>query len=136
MKHLSKISSQMCDSRLIGLKSTNHGCYLNSHSDLSSNPTNCDIGLSSQSCIDGQRSASFSAANNSNQPRPTTLPTVLNRQNRRPGLKIMQWNACSLNKRTPELKKYLESSHIQPDILCIQETLLKSNKRIDLVVMI
>ena len=39
--------------------------------------------------------------------------------------KIMHWNACGLLARTNELKHFINTTDVVPDIICIQETFLK-----------
>src|SRR6266516_3207433 len=40
-------------------------------------------------------------------------------------LKIMQWNAHSLNCHNPELKHYIKTNKTPPDLICVAETYLK-----------
>lgn len=48
-------------------------------------------------------------------------------------LVIMQWNCCSFRARIYELRRFLQCCIAAPDIICVQETLLKENQahRID-----
>jgi len=40
-------------------------------------------------------------------------------------LNILQWNCQTITKKLPELKRFLQNSKNQPDIICLQETHLK-----------
>src|SRR6218665_3825997 len=42
-------------------------------------------------------------------------------------LSIMQWNARGMTKNRHELRNYLHKTSRPPDVLCIQETFLKTN---------
>ena len=44
------------------------------------------------------------------------------------GLTILQWNANGIRSRTAEFRRYLSSTSNRPDIICLQETNLKSDQ--------
>jgi len=43
-------------------------------------------------------------------------------------LRVMQWNACSLQLHAAELKQFLSESQSPPQIICVEETFLKPAK--------
>lgn len=48
-------------------------------------------------------------------------------------LTILQWNANGLKSRSAELKQFISQSKIKPDVICIQETHLKTNHKFQIV---
>ena len=47
-------------------------------------------------------------------------------ENRRVGLKLMQWNAQSVMAHGLEFKQFINNLTDKPDIICLQETFLKN----------
>ena len=47
-------------------------------------------------------------------------------------LTILQWNIQSFKSNHEEFKRYLEKSNFQPDIICLQETLVPKTKMVNL----
>ena len=47
-------------------------------------------------------------------------------------LKILQWNANGIMPRLTELKNYLATQHVQPDVICLQETHLTEKTKLKL----
>jgi len=47
-------------------------------------------------------------------------------------LQILQWNARGINQNLQEFKHFIYNSNPSPDIICIQETLLKTDKEFKL----
>ena len=48
------------------------------------------------------------------------------------GIHILQWNANSLVAHIHELKHFLDSLEHLPEIICVQETLLKPNLHVNI----
>ena len=44
-------------------------------------------------------------------------------------IKIISWNANSINAHSIELKNYIQNCQIKPDVICVQETFLKSKSK-------
>src|SRR5207244_10832264 len=45
---------------------------------------------------------------------------------------IMQYNACSIKARLIEFKQFLFNLQLKPDVICIQETYLKSSNKFEI----